>query len=85
MNAGEGQALALRYRGRFLFGNAEAFFFTVARGPVPRERSRTVVSTVARGPVPRDRWIARTISRPGGLSYRDIVRPQGRITTETDL
>ena len=24
------------------------------------------------GPVPRDCWIARTILRPGGLSYKDI-------------
>ena len=32
--------------------------FTVARGPVPRDRSgkpKTAVFTVARGPVPRDR------------------------------
>ena len=29
--------------------------------------------TVARGPVPRERWIARTILRPGGLSYEDIA------------
>ena len=51
MNDGEGQALALRYRGRFLFGNAGAFF--CQRGGV--------FSTVARGPVPRDRWMTRTI------------------------
>ena len=29
-------------------------FFTVARGPVPRDGSRTVFFIVARGPVPRD-------------------------------
>ena len=34
-------------------------FFTVARGPVPREK--TPRNPVARGPVPRDRWIARVL------------------------
>ena len=32
----------------------EGVIFTVARGPVPRERSRTVIFIVARGPVPRE-------------------------------
>ena len=51
MNDGEGNPLACAYgnlrgpkpydnAGRFLFGNAGGVFFTVARGPVPRERRR---------------------------------------------
>ena len=53
--------------------------FSVARAmardrPSPYGEGAGVIFTVARGPVPRERWTARTISRPGGLSYGDIVR-----------
>ena len=34
-------------------------FFTVARGPGPREKTHR--NTVARGPVPRERWNTRTL------------------------
>ena len=60
-------------------GEGQGFpFFTVARGPVPREFSvdrsmardrpspygnrEATLQTVARGPVPRERWITRTMT-----------------------
>ena len=73
---GEGQALALRYRTPFFLPHR-------FRSYGPEETGDTffkagVIFIVARGPVPRDRWSARTISRPGGLSYGEIAsRPGG--------
>ena len=43
--------------------------FSRSAGACPPRWFNNRFFTVARGPVPRDRWIARTMSRPGGLSY----------------
>ena len=55
---GEGQALALRYAARF--------FFTVARGPVPRERSRAPETVVRARLLPNGQERGRLTYRSAG-------------------
>ena len=62
-------------------------FFSVARGPVPRDRwgvrgmardrpspyGEVAFFIVARGPVPRDRWIARVLARDRPSPYDEVA------------
>ncbi len=63
--------------------------FPVARGPVPRDGSRTVFFIVARGPVPRDRWNARASTmardRPSPYDERGFSPPVARGPVPRDL
>ena len=74
----------------FVKGAAKGPSFTVARGPVPRDRdmTREPSPTVARGPVPRDREMARkpssTVARGPVPRDRSIARePSSTVDRDT--
>ena len=70
MNDGEGQALALR--------KGAAFYFPVARGPIPRDENRPW--PVARGPVPRDRYRKGRRFFPIARGPSDAIRASERVS-----
>ena len=72
---GEGQALALR--------KGDAFFFTVARGPVPRDLSisaENVRSPETADVCGSDRCMARDRPSPYGAGKRFFLVARGHVT-----